>query len=43
MKIYFKTRSKARAVKSGKLADNGKAAPVGKRWSRELPRKVTIK
>lgn len=34
--IYFKTRAAARAVKSGKLVDNGADAPAGKRWGRKI-------
>lgn len=35
MKIFFNSRSLARAVKSGKLLDNG-AQFDNKRWSREI-------
>ena len=34
MNIYFKSRSQARSVKSGKLVDNGQES--NKRWGREI-------
>jgi len=34
MKMYFKTRSSARSIKSGKLTDNGQNAEL--RWSRDI-------
>lgn len=36
MQIFFKTREQARKAQFGKLIDNGKDSPQGKRFARQL-------
>ena len=36
MQFYFKTREQARKAQFGKLVDNGKDSPQGKRFARQL-------